>query len=271
MNPKDSKKNIQPVFKPFVTGSITDENTWRNALKFMGLMIITAFMSFLVCSMTGFQSSVLRIIVNAAIETVILFLFFNRAAGYGEEAVARGEILFQHREKGIEITENEKRIPFHPMKGFVTGLIGTVIFLIPAIVLAVTATRQMTGAGTLPSWMDSYTRRSEIGGALVAYTNPEGLGFMDYIRMFVRICLMPFISMCGAENKDGLLLIEKLGPVLMLLPAISYGIGYLQGKKMRIRVHTEIAENAKKRRKREIKARKARVAPRRPQGPTQLN
>ena len=81
---------------------------------------------------------------------------------------------------------------------------------------------------------------------------------------------MPFISMCGAENKDIILIVEKLSPVLVLLPALAYGIGYLQGPAMRKRVHTEIAANRRKRMLREKRERKARIAIK-PKEPEQLN
>lgn len=256
MNPK--KKKTQNITKPFLKGKPTDEYTVKNSLKFFGIMIMILFMVFIVCSMTGFDNNFLRIAINIIIEVLILIILFNRGSSYGVDSVARGEILFQHVEKGLKVTENEKRIPFHPVKGFLIGFLGTVIIIIPAVILSLTTSRQMTGAGTIPGWMDAFTRRTEIGNALVAYTNPTGLGFSDILRIIVRITILPFINLVGTENKDGLLLIEKISPFLLLLPALSYGFGYLQGRNLRSKIHTEIAENTRKRIKRENKKRKER-------------
>ena len=156
------------------------------------------------------------------------------------------------------------------MKGYVNGLAGSVLFLIPALILAATAQRQLTGAGTLPSWMEGYMRRTEIGDALVQYTQVEGFSFADILRLIVRVSVMPFVSMAGAENKDLLLLIERLSPLLVLLPGIAFGTGYLQGPARRKLIHTEIAQNTRKRISREKRERKARAA-RVPKGPEQLN
>lgn len=264
------KKKTAVKTKPFLTGAPTDENTIKQSLKFFGALLLTGFMSFLVCSMTSFDSVILRILINIVIETLILLIYFNKGADLGTEGVSRGEILYQHIQKGQETAESEKRIPFHRAKGFLIGLFGTALFLVLAIILALTARRQMTGAGTLPSWMEAYLRRSEISDALVSYTKGTPATVPDIIRVFVRVMIMPFISMAGAENRGILLFLERISPVLILLPAISYGIGYLQGPSQRKRVHTEIAANARKRTIREKRERRNKAASG-PKGPVQLN
>ena len=267
---KSKSNNRKIVEKPFLRGTPTDENTVRQSLKFFGILLLTAFMTFLVCSLTAFKEDVLRILVCAVIELLVLVIFFDRGASLGMDAVARGEILYQHIEKGQEVADSEKRIPFHSLKGYVIGLFGSLLFFILAVILAFTAERQMTGAGVLPSWMDSYMRRPEISGALVQYTQSASVSFTDIIRILVRILIMPFISMVGAENRDLLLTIERISPILVLLPAVSYGSGYLRGPSRRTFIHSKIAENRRKRISREKRERKARTA-RMPKGPEQLN
>ncbi len=268
MNSKKQKST--PVTKPFLMGKPIDENTLKNAAKFFGLILVLLFMVFVVCSMAGFQNKIIRIAVNIIIEGLILAVLYNRGADHGTDAVAKGEILYQHLEKGEPATEQERRLPYHPAKGFVTGFLGVIVILIPAFILSFTATKTVTGSGLLPDWMENYIRRTEIGKPLVAYTNPGGIGFLDAVRIFVRISIMPFVNIAGAENKDGLLFIEKISPLILLLPSVAYGCGYLQGKKLRSKIHTEISENAQKRIRRERKARKQKAAVR-SREPQQLN
>ena len=269
MTAQRKKKPAQTVRKPFLTGSITDENTVKNVLKFFGIMLLAVFMSFIVCTMTSFNNDILRIGANALIVILILIIFYNSGLNQGTDAVARGEILAQRREKGLEVTRNEQKLCYHSMKGYFNAFCGTILFLIPAIILAFTAERQVTEAGVLPSWMNSMTRRSEIGDALISYTQHDSMTAADALRMIVRICIMPFISMAGSGNKDLLLTIERISPVLLLLPAAAYGTGYIGGKGMRTRVHTEIEENKKIQKRRELKERKSRN--RTPRQPEQLN
>ena len=263
------KKPVTPVVKPFLTGSVTDEHTLASALGILGTLVIIAVMTFLVCSMLTMKNAALRIILNAAVELLALFILYNSAIGKGAEAVARGEILYQKQEKGQTFADSERAICFHPLKGYVTAALGTVPILLCAILLAILAQRQTTSAGTLPGWLSTYQRRSDIGDPLVAYTIQSGMSLEDILRLIVRIVLMPFVSMIGAENRDGLLLMERLSPLLVLLPACAYGTGYLQGRQERTKIHTGIAASNRARAKKERKARKARAV--KPRTPEQLN
>ena len=263
------KKPVEPVKKPFVRGTITDERTWKAALTFFGMLLLTIFMSFLVCSMMNFGQDVLRILVNALVEALILGILFNNASGAGTEAVARGEILYQRKERGRDVAKSEERLCFHPLKGYFNAFIGTIPILICAIILALTTSRQTTSYGVLPSWMSIYNRRAEVGDALVAYTVSAGMTFGDGMRLIVRVCMMPFVSMVGADNRDAMLLLERLSPLIVLLPAVAYGTGYLQGVRLRSKVHTEIAHNNRSRARKERKARRKRAAG--TKAPEQLN
>ena len=256
--------------KPFTTGAPTDENTIKHSLVFFGVILLAAFMCFIVCSMTSFKSVVLRVLINVIIEGLILLIFYTKGAQNGTDGVVRGEILYQHIQKGQDVSPGEKRVPFHPLKGFIIGLLGTAIPLILAVILAATAEKQMTTAGVLPSWTDAYLRRSEIGDALAVYSQSSPITVTDIIRIIVRILMMPLITMAGAENRDLLLLLERLSPLIVLLPAVSYGIGYMTGPARRKTIHKEIAANNRKRIARERRARKARRTPV-SKGPEQLN
>ena len=259
------------IKKPFLTGYITDENTVKSSLQFFGTLIVVIFVAFIACVSATFSSLILRLLMNAAVIAATLMIFYNSGAGRGAEAVTRGEILYQKQEKGQQFSQSERKICFHPLKGYLTGLIGTIPFLICAVILALNSSLQMTESGTLPSWMQAYLRRSDIGNALVNYTNPEGMQAVDYFRALIRICILPFINIIGYSNKSGMLAAERLSPLIVLLPAISYGTGYLTGKKIRTRIHTVISENDKRRARKERRNRSRRTGTVRKHEPEQLN
>ena len=269
---KRTDKPVKPVTKPFLTGEMTDESTPRSALIFFGCLLLAAFMGFLVSATISGGASWFRMIINAAIILLTLIVFYTNGANRGTEAVSRGEILWQRREKGQAVSDSEKRLCFHGLKGFCVGLLGTLPLLIASVALACMTKIQVADSGTLPSWIQGYLGREEIGGALVHYTQPLGMGFVDYLRLVVRIFLMPYINIPGAANHAAVLWVERLSPLLSLLPAFAYGLGYRTGKTNRTRVHTAISENNRLRIRREKKARKARrEESARRKGPEQLN
>ena len=260
------------VRKPYLTGLPLDENTLKNALRFLGILIILIFVSFVACSSVSGSGSVIRMIFNPAVILIILLVLFNNGSNHGADAVAKGEILYQKESEGEAFTPGEKKVCFHPLKGYFTGVLGSLPFIVVSVVFALNATITRTGAGALPSWMQSYTRRSDIAAALVSYLQPEEMTVMDFLRVVVRICMIPFVNLVGAQNPHGMLLLEKLSPLIMLLPAASYGTGYLTGRSIRTKVHTMISENDRKRKKKEIRAQKKRAAGSETHsGPEQLN
>ena len=264
-----TKAPVTPVKKPFLQGNPTDERTLKGAAGFFGALLLIALMTFIVSSALNLENDILRILLNAAVEAVILLVMYNNAVGRGTDAVARGEILYQRKEKGREFRESEQAVCFHPLKGYLIGFLGTLPLLLCAIVLAIITRRQTTGIGALPGWLTAFQSRSEVGDALVAYTVTEGITAENILRVIVRVMVMPFVSMAGSENREGLLLVERLSPLLVLLPAIAYGTGYLQGKKEREKILTGIAQSNRNRARKERRERKARAA--KPTGPRQLN
>ena len=266
------KKN-QPgeTGKPYLKGNAADGQTLRESLRFFGVMLLVFFVSFISCSSISAAGAVLRIAFSVAVILLIIFILFNNGLNKGADAVARGEILYQREQKGEPFTDAERKCSFHPAKGFVTGLIGSLPYLILAVLLACVTQVQMTEAGTLPTWMKSYAGRGDIGSALINYTQPEGMTFISYIRLTVRICILPFVNLAGSDNSKGLYLIERLSPLLLLLPAIAYGCGYNYGRTARTKIHSVISENNRKRRKKEEKERRRRTQSSRNREPEQLN
>ena len=242
-----------------MTGTATDERTIKNSLKFFGILLLVFVVAFIACTSAAFDSIILRLLMNCAVIILSLFIVFNNGSKYGAEDVARGEIMWQKQEKGQTFSESERKMCFHPMKGYLIGVIGSILLLIPAGILAINTSVQTTASGTLPSWMQAYVKRSDIGNALINYTQPSGMQFIDYIRTIVRVSILPFVNIVGSDHKNGLMILERLSPIILLLPSAAYGTGYLSGRSIRKRIHTVISENDKKRIRKEQKKRNART------------
>lgn len=261
------KKPVTPVIKPYLKGDLTDSHMLRDSAKVFGMLAVSCFLFLFVSVIMMIDNPVLRVLVNSVILVIVWLIFYSIGAGTGTAITGRSEILLQRKERGIEVGKEDQASCFHPLKGYVIALIGTVPFFVLAVYLMLVSKKQFTGIGALPSWLSAYSSRDEVYAPLVAYRMSEGLSFEGIVRMLVRLVLMPWFSMAGSENKEGLVLFEKLSPVLILIPALFYGFGYSKGQSFRSKVHTDIAANRRKRAKKEKKERKARMA----HTPEQLN
>lgn len=265
---KTAKK--QPVVKkPYLTGSAVDGGTARSAVMFLVSLLVMMVAFLMLSAMMLWDNLIIRIAFNGALLAMCYLLFYQSGAGAGAGGVEKGEIMYQRENSGRSVEASDRARCFHPAKGFVNGLLGSLPLVLCAVILAVTAEKQVAGLGALPSWLTTLERRSEIGDALTHFHQSASLGVTGVMRMIVRMALMPVVNMIGAENADGLLMMERLSPLLALLPAMAYGVGYLRGVSVRDQVHTDIAKGKRKQAKKARKQRQARAAAKK--GPEQLN
>lgn len=263
------KTNSAPVVvsKPFLTGKPVDTTTGKSALLILGSLVVVAILYLIVCGMMMFDSLPLRIVANGLVVFLTLAVFYSSGMSQGSVAVNNGEIMFHRRETGAQILPEELARSYHPLKGFLTGLIGTLPLFLCALVFALITKRQTTGLGALPSWISSLEKREEVGLALNYYHQTSGWTLENLLRVVIRLSTMPYVNIVGSSNPDGLLLLERLSPILVLLPGLSYGVGYTQGVQVRSRVHADIAKNTRKKARKNARKRKAVKV----KGPKELN
>jgi len=266
---KTKKAPVKPVVKPYLRGSITDGGTVRTALMVLGSMLLTCLANLLLTAALMWDNVILRVAVNGMVVAVIYMLYYQSGLNSGTSAVNQGEILYQRKESGRSVNEKDLAESYHPLKGLVAALLGVAPVFAAGVALALVAQRQMSGIGALPSWINGFEHRDEVGAALNFYSQAEPWTLEDGLRVMIRMLLMPYVNMVGTRNMDGLLTLERFSALLTLLPAVSYGWGYTQGVKVRSKIHTDIAAGKRKRAKREKKRRQARI--RQDKGPEQLN
>lgn len=269
MQQKKKAKKIAPVTKPFMKGSIYDSGTIKSAIYFYFGLLLMVLANLLLGSMAAWDIAWLNIVFNAVLVLMIYAVFYANGANKGTAAVNHGEMMLQRQESGRTVDAKDRAACYHPGKGFLIGVLGSIALLGCAVVLAVTAKMQYSGMGALPSWIGTLQRQPEMQAALAYYNQPAVLTVEDITRLLVRLHILPYVNMVGSTNRAGLLLLERISPVIALLPALSYGLGYTQGVRMRTRVHTDIAAGKRKRAQKERRQRQARVKA--AKGPEQLN
>lgn len=255
---KKKQEKIEKVSKPFIRGKMIDRTLPGGALKFFAftaLMMFVYFMSIIVSSM---ESQILNILINGAIIVTTWLIFWQSGMVSGADAVTQGEIMYQRREKGRPVADWEADLCYHPLKGLVIALVGSIPLFVCSLVLACIAQRQMTTIGVLPSWVSAFEGRQEIGGALAYYHEEVSLSLEAILRIIIHVAAMPYVGIFGADNKDAMLLLERISPIINLLPALMYGLGYTFGTQERVAVHSNIALGKKKQKKKQQKERRAR-------------
>ena len=266
MNAK--KQKIEKVSKPYIKGDVFDRTTLPGALKFFFGTAAMAVVFLIICVVLHFDAKWLDIVVNLGVALGVYLFFAQYGINAGADAVNQGEIMYGRQEKGRPVADWERSMCYHPLKGFLSALIGSVPLLLCSIVLACMTERQMTNLGALPSWLSSIESRPEIGNALAYYHEGGSMTLEATLRLIIRMTAMPYVNMIGAADKDAMLVLERISPIINLLPALAYGFGYMGGVSVRANVHTNIALGKKKAKRKQAKERRARMQHR---GPEQLN
>ena len=269
---KKAKKPIN-VKKPFLRGDAVDSNTPKGAFGILGVSVMMAVLFLVMGPVLMLENVMLRIVLNLSVIAVTYMMFYYYGMSSGSVAVNQGEIMYNRKENGHEVTKAELSRCFHPAKGFVTALLGVLPLIICAVLLAVLAQKQVSTIGVLPSWMSGMVERAEISAPIKFYQEAGSFGIENVMRIIVRMALMPMVNLFNPGNADNMLLMERLSPILMLLPAVAYGVGYLGGVQARSKVHSDIARSKKRRNrkaKQQIQAKK-KAPVRKPKGPEQLN
>ena len=239
--------------KPYLTGTPLDSSCIGGAMRFFLYLLMMAI-AFLFLGAEYLFVNVLSGVVSED-KTVL-------AQNYA------GELAYQRKESNRMLNDAEIRACYHPLKGFLTALIGSLPLLIAATVLACTTQRQMTSIGALPTWVSSMMDNVDNGAALAVYAQDGGVAGMTILRIVIRTCILPAVNIVGATNSDAMLRLEQFSPLLCCLPMIAYGLGYPQGVRIRTQVQADIAAGKRKARKKANKERKQRTSQ---NGPEQLN
>lgn len=268
------KKNNKPqkVSKPFLRGKMIDRTLPGGALKFFGFLLLMAFVFFMSMLISTIDIRILSIAVNVAILCTAWLIIWQSGMNSGADAVNQGEIMLARREKGRPVADWEESLCYHPLKGLIIALVGSIPLIVCSVAYAFMAERQMHIIGVLPSWVSGFESRPEIGGALQYYHPDTAFSIDVVLRIIARVTTMPIVSMVGADNWDAVLVVDRLSPVLNLIPAIVYGVGYAMGTEQRAAVHTNVALGKQNLRRKQIKERRARQRQQQTRrGPEELN
>lgn len=262
---KKQKHGKLQIKKPYLRGNAFSALALRRGVRILSYLVLSAVMFFLLGQLMVIDIPWLRILVNLVVVAAFAGLTYTNGARVGEGDVSFAEIALSREQAGKQASRDDKDRCFHPAKGFVTVLAGALPVVILCLVYAVLAVKDHYVLGALPSWVAAYETRADIGLALSYYHDFSGIGFVDILRLVVRLLVFPFVNMVGARNADALLWVERFSPLLVLVAPLFYGVGYMRGEAYRSLVHGGIASNAKRAARKQRKRQQHKK-----QGPRQL-
>lgn len=245
--------------KPYVPGTPLSKLAVKRGTRILAYLLISAFLFLFLGQLMSLGQGLVRVLINLVILMAFASLLYMEGAKIGEDDVAFGEIAYSRRENGHTIPRDDLARCFHPIKGFVTAAAGVLPLFLVCLIFAFVAQKQVYRLGALPDWVTAFERDRSVQLALSYYHETMPVLPENILRVLVRLLLFPYVSIFGPENADAMLFMERLSPLLVLLVPSFFGVGYLRGPAQRSMVHSDIAKNAKRRVRREKKARKKRV------------
>ena len=263
MHNNQSKVKKKPVLihKPYQKGRCISALAARRGLKVLVYQIALVFIFLFIGQMLLVESAPLRAVLNLLVVLGFFMLMVNEGSKTGLDDVTYAEIALNRTGNGSTLDDKDLARCYHPLKGVFTVLSGMLPLIIVALVFSVIASEQVYTLGGLPSWVQGYERRADVGLALSYYHETSGIGLESILRIVIRLLLFPYVNMVGTEAAGPLLAVERLSPLLILIIPMGYAVGYLRGPSLRAQVHGAISTDAKRRMRREKKARVQRKEP----------
>ena len=258
-------KPVKPVVKPILRGTWHGKYATHKGLKMMLSVLFIAILYTILGLMLSFESAFLRIATSLILIGFAGMYMYFQGANAGEGDVHFAEIIYQHKQEGKDVAQEDLERCFHPAKGFYEVLIGLLPYLVITLVFAVLAKPLTYSLGVLPSWLNATMKETRVGEALSYYSNYSQSLFMPILRVIARACTMPFINMSLLLDTNGVLWAERLTPLWVSIAPLAFGFGYLQGPKIRTKVNTGIKIGIHKKKKKARKARKVRSASKTPE------
>ena len=106
-NRNKGKKTVKlsEIKLEYLKGSPVDGKTARNALTFMGSLLVMAIAFLLLGMAMMMDNAVLRVAFNGCLIAAALLMFFQTGTGQGAVAVNLGEMLYDRQQSGGKVTE----------------------------------------------------------------------------------------------------------------------------------------------------------------------
>ena len=254
----NSQKPVEVVRKPIIPGSWHGKDAWKLAFKRVLSVLAISVLYLLAGAFLSFENVWARLLISALIVFTVTYYQYASGMSQGQSDATFGEILYNRREGGHEVSKQDADRSFHRFKGFFAVAVGCLPFIVCTIVFACMTQPTTYRLGVLPAWASSMMQQTEFGAALEYYNAQPGMSALDVMRIIDRAMIMPFVNVATAMGAEATLMAERLSPLFVLIAPLGYALGYTQGLNARAKINTGIKMGDDKKKRRERKKRKQR-------------
>lgn len=195
--------------------------------KVLSYIAIFAFLSLVLSAVTG-GGTIWGMALNILLLVCFFLLELMEGGTRGEHDVTMSRMVEARLEKNIQPEDDELARCYGPRKAFIAFALAVSVFFLCAVIVALSAKPYTYTLQDLPTWMSAYLGRDDVGGALGCYTVTNGATVVDYLRIVVRACILPFVNLFS-DVQTSSWIIDRLSPLLIIILPLSYPLGYLMG------------------------------------------
>lgn len=219
------KKKIKPVRRAKKWGAQAPSM----ALRLLTVAFVAVMLGLLFSALQALEWTMVRIVLTAAVIAAMLALHYADGLNKGVQDAGASRSFEKAFASGRTLTDAEDAMCYHPMKALCAALMVYGIPLLMALYLSATAKPYTYALQDLPLWLsNTYGVRSDVMAPLAAYTQPLQSTAADWIRMFVRLISLNFVSFFeDPVTMSGL--IDRLSPLFVAAMPLAYVAGYLCG------------------------------------------
>lgn len=223
---KETKQEKQPILR----AKYIKPDLKKMVGKVLSYIGIFAFLSLVLSTVTG-SGDIFGQVINILLLSCYFLLELLEGASRGEHDVAMSFAVQERMNKNIPPEKNELARCYSPFKAFAAFGISVGVLFAMAVIVALSAKPYTYTLQDLPTWMSAYMGRSDISEPLGYYTVTYGATVVDYLRIVVRACILPFVNLFP-DAAAASMIIDRLSPLFIIVLPLTYPIGYLFGPKM---------------------------------------
>lgn len=235
----------------------------RAALRIFGYLIGFGFIGFMFVPSLISAGPALRIpIVGMLIIAAGMLLFMDGSYRGARDSTMTATLARLSKKGDYNPTPAELAKQYDWRKGVLAAALAALPLFIVAVIVAITVQPYAYTVQDYPAWLKAYTHRPEIGEALTYMDETvRSAGITDYLRIFVRFMLFPYVGLLGTLSDEMSLLFDRLSPAIALILPTVAAVGYLFGPRRRAKEAKAIKDAKSTPRKRLKKDRKKQTGP----------